>query len=412
MTRQADASNGPLDGVKVVSIEQAVAAPLCARHLRDVGADVVKIERVGSGDFARQYDSVIHGESSHFVWLNHGKKSIALDLKKQRGVAILRDLLETADVLVSNLGPGALDRIIDDETMARDFPKLIRCFLSGYGPIGPFRDRKAFDLLVQGEAGITLSTGTPESPAKAGVSLVDLAGGSYAVSAIALALYERTQSGRGRRLDISLFDVMVEWISPLLLTQAATGRVQAPAGMHHSTITPYGPYKVSGGGYINIAVQNESQWRRLCDRILLSPGLADDPRYATNEVRLRNRAELESRVQAGLREYTLDNLSAALDEADIPWGNLNDVASVLAHPQLQDEGRWLTAALPGGGSARVLRSPFRLMHAEPPIEHVPAVGEHTLEILQSLGYSIGDIRDLERDGVVSTSSLEKEEAAS
>ena len=376
---------GPLAGLRVVAVEQAVAGPLCSRHLADLGANVVKVERPGSGDFARRYDTLAHGEATHFVWLNRGKRSVALDLKAPDGRAALRSLLASADVLVSNLGTGALERIVDLDAVRAGNPALVSCAISGYGPDGPYAGRKAFDLLVVGEAGVTLSTGTPESPAKPGVSMADLAGGVYAMAAITAALLERTRTGVGRHVDISLFDVMTEWMTPLLMAEELSGASVPPAGMHHATITPYGPYRSRDGARVNIAVQNDAQWQRLCRKVLRDDALADDPVYATNEQRLRHRSSCEAAVQAGLATLDLLELEQALDAADVPWGRLRTAGEVLTHPQLEQTGRWTTARVPGGESVRVIADPFRYRDRRAPADReVPAVGAHTAEILAEL----------------------------
>jgi len=392
----------PLNGVRVISIEQAVAAPLCSRHLLDLGADVIKVERVGTGDFARYYDQAVEGQSTHFVWLNAGKRSIALDLKHRAGVEILHRLLSTADVLVSNLGPGALDRIVTAQTLRRRYPSLVRCSISGYGTSGPYRNRKAYDLLVQGEAGITLNTGTPASPAKAAVSLVDLAAGSYAATAILAALLNRKRSGRGADVDISMFDAMLEWMTPLLLMQHMTGHVPEPAGMHHATITPYGAYRTAEGRLINIAVQNDGEWQRLCSQVLKSPAVGSDPRFGTNELRLKNRRELDTIVAAAFQRCTAEELSQTLEAADIPWGHLNDVAGVLAHPQLAAvEDR--VVEIPGGRTVSLPDTKVGLGPKAANREVSPALGAHTLEILSALGYTTANVEQLVRARTVAVS---------
>jgi itaconate CoA-transferase len=376
---------GPLAGLRVVAVEQAVAGPLCSRHLADLGADVVKVERPGSGDFARRYDTLAHGEATHFVWLNRGKRSVALDLKAPDGRAALRALLGTADVLVSNLGTGALERIVDLDEVRQANPGLVSCAISGYGPDGPYARKKAFDLLVVGEAGVTLSTGTPDSPAKPGVSMADLAGGVYAMAAITAALLERTRTGTGRHVDVSLFDVMAEWMTPLLMAEELSGASVPPAGMHHATITPYGPYRSADGAQVNIAVQNDAQWQRLCRLVLHDDALADDPAYATNEGRLQRRTACEAAVAAGIGALGLAALERALDDADVPWGRLRTAGEVLTHPQLEQTGRWTSARLPSGASVRVVADPFRYRdRAVPSGRQVPAVGAHTAEVLAEL----------------------------
>jgi len=268
-----------LAGIRVIAIEQAVAAPLCTRHLADLGADVIKVERPQQGDFARDYDDFVRGHSSHFVWLNRGKRSIALDLKSPDGRRVLLELLRTADVLVCNLAPGALERIVGDAELAEINPCLVRCYVSGYGTSGPYAGRKAYDLLVQGEAGTIAVTGTPQQRAKPGVSLADLA---------------------GQRLDISLFEVLLEWMSPSLLAQKYTGHTPEPAGLGHASIVPYGPYSTADGKEILLAVQTDGQWRRLCSSVLKDTPLIADPVLSTNAGRLRNRARVEAAVQESL----------------------------------------------------------------------------------------------------------------
>ncbi len=376
----------PLAGIRVVALEQAVAGPLCTRHLAELGAEVVKVERPGSGDFARGYDDWAAGTSTHFAWLNRGKRSVALDLRSDAGRSALHALLVRADVLVSNLGAGAVGRLVDLDAVRRANPGLVTCAVSGYGPEGEYSTRKAFDLLVTGEAGVTLATGTPEAPAKPGVSVADLAGGTYAVAAVCAALTERARTGRGLHVDISLFEVMTEWMMPLLMAEDLTGRRVAPAGLHHATITPYGPYRCADGRRVNLAVQNDAQWERLCEHVLQDAALARDPRFRTNADRLGHRAECEAAVQSAVAGLTRDALVAALESADVPWGDLNDTRAVLDHPQLRETGRWQHAVVPGGGRVRVLVDPFHRGGAEgQPDARVPALGEHTHEVLAELG---------------------------
>lgn len=394
----------PLAGVKVVAIEQAVAGPLCSRHLRDLGASVVKVERPGSGDFARYYDELMDGESTYFVWLNRGKRSLAIDLKSSAGRDILNRLVGGADVLLSNLGPGALERLVDLEALTEANPRLVHCSISGYGTAGPYRDRKAFDLLVQGEAGITLSTGNVESPAKVGVSLVDLAGGVYATAAINAALVERSRSGHGTRIDISLFDVMTDWMMPILLA-AREGRPLVRSGMHHASITPYGPYLTADGVTVNLAVQNDAQWRRLCELVLSDDELVCDVHLATNAGRLRNRAAVEDRVATAIRNRQSGVLIELLEHADIPWGYVNDTKQVLQHAQIAALDRWFGVDLPSGRRITLLTDPFS---AQATLENVqvPAVGGETQEILHELGYESQAIKDLEDRGAFGSRAAE------
>ncbi len=378
-----------LAGVRVLAVEQAVAAPLCTRHLADLGADVIKIERPGAGDFARDYDNFVLGYSSHFVWLNRGKRSVALDLKSDSGRQALRALLATADVLVSNLAPGAFERILTDDEVASINPRLVRCFLSGYGPTGPYAQRKAYDLLVQGEAGTIAATGTRAQPAKPGVSLADLAGGTYALAAITAALFERERSGVGQRIDIALFDVLLEWMSPLLLAQHHNGTAPEPAGLRHASIAPYGPYVSQDGDWVLIAVQNEGQWRRLCAGVLADTFLGVDPETASNAGRLRHRARVEQAVGQAAATLGTERLVALLESADVPHARLNQLPAVLDHPQAAARHRWSQTRLPDGRSAMVVTSPFDAAGSSGTDRAVPALGEHTAEVLGELDRPAG-----------------------
>ena len=390
---------GMLAGVNVVALEQAVAVPLCTRHLAELGASVTKIERPAAGDLAREYDTLLNGDSTYFVWLNRGKRSVALDLKSDEGVEVLNELLATADVLVTNFGPGVVERLLGGAPDER-FTNLIYCAVTGYGPVGPYRDRKAFDLLIQGEAGVTLSTGTDARPAKPGVSLADLAGGTYALAAILAGLFERQTTGRGRRIDISIFDVVIEWMSPLLLRDRAGGHVPPPAGMHHATIVPYGPYATRDGQLINIAVQTSDAWRRLCE--VIDPTLATDPSYATPEQRLRNRTMLEPLIEQWTRGLDAGELIELLEASDVPWGHVRTVHEAASHPQLLAEERWVTCALAGGKTTEALLGPFRFDGRPLPSGPVPALGEATTEVLTRLGYTPVQIQRLRDKGIIRT----------
>jgi itaconate CoA-transferase len=395
------ATSLPLAGLRVIALEQAVAAPLCSRHLADLGADVIKVERVDGGDFARGYDGFVHGMSSHFVWLNRGKRSVALDVKDARGRAALLALTDTADVLVSNLGAGALERIVTDEELAARNPRLIRCAISGYGPSGPYADRKAYDLIVQGEAGVTANTGEPGHPAKPGVSLADLGGGIYAVAGILAALHARERTGRGEQVHIAMLDVLVEWMSPLLLAYREAGIDLPPAGTRHATITPYGPFTASDGITVNIAVQNDRQWQSLCAVLGLAE-LAGDARVGHNAGRLAHRDLVEGAVAAATAGRDSASLTAALDAAGVPWGLLNDVAGVAAHPQLAAGDRWIPARLPDGELAAVPAPPFRLgADGEQPAlrDEVPGLGADTRAVLASAGLDEAQIRALLDAGI-------------
>jgi len=390
-----------LSGLRVIAVEQAVAGPLCSRHLADLGADVIKVERPGSGDFARGYDDYVLGTSSHFAWLNRGKRSLAVDVKSDAGLSVLKTLLAHADVLVCNLAPGAFNRLIDARELSELNPALVRCFLSGYGPVGPFADRKAYDLLVQGEAGTVTATGTPEVPAKPGVSLADLAGGSYALSAILAALVARGRTGLGQEINIALFDVLLEWMSPLILAERYHHPAPLPAGVHHASIAPYGPYRTSDAKEILVAVQNEGQWRRLCECVLGAPALAANPRFTTNTLRVQNRAELETAVSGAFAATTSQQALSALAHADVPYASMNQIADVLEHEQAAATGRWSPAVLPTGEQVTVVTSPFHpKAESDDTARPIPAVGEHSIEVLREYGYPADSIERLVADGVV------------
>jgi itaconate CoA-transferase len=383
-----------LRGIRVIAVEQAVAAPLCTRHLADLGADVVKIERPGGGDFARSYDETVFGEASHFVWLNRGKRSVVLDLKAETGRQVLRRLLRDADVLVCNLAPGALDRIVPDDELAGLNPRLVRCYLSGYGATGPYATRKAYDALVQGEAGTITATGTPETPAKPGVSLADLAGGTYALTAVTAALYARERTGLGKRIDVALFDVLLEWMSPLLLAELHSGSAPQPAGLRHASIVPYGPCTTADGQDVLIAVQNEGQWRRLCRTVLDDPALLEDPAFASNSARVRHRERTERTVQARIGTLSTAEVIDRLERADVPYAQLNQIADVLVHPQAAANGRWSEATLPSGQAVRVVTSPLHREPEPPGGRRVPWLGEHTAGVLRELGLSETEVAEL------------------
>lgn len=369
-----------LESIKVIAVEHAVAAPLCTRHLAELGAEVIKIERPGTGDFARHYDDFVHGEASHFSWLNRGKKSVVLDLKTEAGKKDLIGLLAKADILVSNLAPGAFERIISEVEMEQ-FPRLIRAHISGYGTEGPYADRKAYDLLVQGEAGVIASTGTEEEKARPGISVGDLAGGIYALAAINAALVERTRTGFGQRIDISLFDSLAEWMSPLLFAEKYSGSTPPPAGRGHASITPYGPFTSRDAKEIQIAVQNDGQWLRLCGEVMDRGDLAADLRYATNTGRLADRVRLEAEVSRAFAQIDAAELLNRLEKADVPYGILREVDEVVLHPQLLARNRWTAAKTQAGISFEALLPPFLSGSDGAEVKKVPALGEHTSEVL-------------------------------
>jgi itaconate CoA-transferase len=373
----------PLADVRVVALEQAVAAPLCTRHLADLGADVIKIEPPG-GEFGRLYDNVIDGQSAYFVWLNAGKRSVVLDLKSEFGRRHFELLLESAAVFVHNLGPGAVDRLGFgwDVAHAR-WPSLISCAISGYGLDGPDRHRKAFDLLLQGESGLISLTGTPHEPAKVGISIGDIASGMYALSAIQAALLQRQRTGVGVLIDISMLECLAEWISAPAYFQRYRGQPPVRTGLRHHTIVPYGAFRIADGSLMNLAVQNEGQWRRLCDGVLRRPGLSDDPRFLTNILRVRNRHILEPLIEQILSEIDRGELEERLTTSDVPFGAINDMHGLLHHRQLRDRGRWSTVITPAG-TTPALEHPINIVGLRRPTRRVPDLGEHTDEVLSEL----------------------------
>jgi itaconate CoA-transferase len=392
-------SSFPLAGLRVVTFEQAVAMPLCSRHLADLGADVVKVER-REGDFARNYDSALHGTSTWFAWLNRGKRSLTLDMKLASGREVAERLIAGADVVLQNFAPGAFDRLgLGVGQLHERYPRLIAASLTGYGEDGPYRDRKAYDLLLQAEAGVLAITGTGDLPAKAAVSVVDLSAGMYAFGAVTAALYRRERTGEGAAIRISLFDSITEWMSPFTL-MAEHGPKPKRAGARHNAIVPYGTYRVAGGRQVVFAVQNEAEWRRLCSDVLRRPELADDPRFAVNEARLRNREALETLIEAALAEVEAETVEARLEAAALAYSRMNDVTEVLHHPQVMARDRLLQALLPGGASAELLRSPFNIEGVEDANLTVPAVGEHTDAVLRELGYTDAELAQLRSMGAV------------
>jgi itaconate CoA-transferase len=383
-------ARSPLAGLRVVALEQAVAAPTCSRQLADLGAEVIKIERPGGGDFARGYDGDLRGISGHFAWLNRGKRSVVLDLKGEAGRAALRRLLDRADVFVHNLGPGAVERLgFGYEAVAARNPGLVWCGISGYGPDGPYRDRKAYDLLLQGEAGVLSVTGTPAEMAKVGVSVADVGAGLYAYGAILAALLARGRTGRGERIDIAMLECLAEWLTPAIYHWLGVGEVVERAGPRHNLIVPYGVYPCADGA-VNFAIQNDGQWQRFCAGVLGDPALADDPRYAANPDRLRNRAALEASIEVRFATRTVADLIAALDAADIPNGRVNDVPGVAEHPQLAARGRWTTIDSPAGPLPAML-PPHNLAGTPAAMGAIPALGEHTRAVLAELGYDDDEI---------------------
>ncbi len=394
----------PLDGVTVVALEHAIAAPFCTRQLADLGARVIKIERPGSGDFARAYDSRVRGLSSHFVWTNRSKESLTLDLKQEAAREVLHQLLSTADVLVQNLAPGAAARMgLSYDALSPPYPRLIVCDISGYGDDaqrpGPYRDKKAYDLLIQSEAGFLSVTGTPESPAKAGCSVADIAAGMYAYSSILAALLQRGQTGRGSRIDVSMLESMAEWMG-FPMYYAYDGAPPPPrAGAAHATIYPYGPFEAGDGRSVMLGLQNEREWASFCTTVLQRPGLAHDERFKANALRVAHRDALQKIISEVFQQLTAEQVISRLEQAQIASASVNNMHDLWAHPQLQARGRW-TRVESSEGSISALLPPGSNSDFRPRMEKVPALGEHTDQILTGLGYEPEAISTLRASGVI------------
>lgn len=383
----SDAQALPLSGLRVVALEQAVAAPFCSRQLADMGADVVKVERPNGGDPARGYDAAMRGESAYFAWLNRGKRSVALDLSMEAARQAFAQMLARADVFVHNLAPSAIERLgYSYEALAPTHPRLIWCGISGYGPDGPRRDSKAYDMLVQAESGVVSLTGSPNAPAKVGISIADISAGLYAYSSILTALIQRSVTGKGECIDISMLECLTEWMSPPLYVWQGTGKVPARVGVRHNMIVPYGAYACADGD-VMFAVQNAAEWRRFCDVVMQQPALTDDERFRTNPLRLTNRDLLEELIEERFRTHTQSEVMGWLTLADIATGSVNDVPMVAAHPQLAARGRWTTVASPSG-DIPALVPPHNLKSVAPRMGAVPALGEHTNAVLAELRLSL------------------------
>ena len=387
----------PLEGITVVTLEHAIAAPFCTRQLADQGARVIKIERPGVGDFARAYDTRVNGLCSHFVWTNRSKESLSLDLKADAAGEILDKLLADADVLVQNLAPGAAARMgLSYEVLSQRFPKLIVCDISGYGEDGPYRDKKAYDLLIQSESGFVSITGTPDEPSKAGCSIADIAAGMYAYTNILTALLQRGRTGRGRHIDVSMLEAMTEWMT-YPLYYAYDGATPPPrAGAAHATIYPYGPFATGDGKTVMLGLQNEREWVNFCAQVLQQPGLATDARFNANAKRTAARAELKALIEQAFAGLTAADVVARLDAAGIANAQVNAMADVWAHPQLQARGRWTEVATPAGPVPALL--PPGCTNAR--MDAVPALGQHTRQVLGVLGYSAEQIDALAQQGAI------------
>lgn len=368
-----------------MSLEQAIAAPFCTRQLADLGARVIKVERPDVGDFARHYDKRVRGQSSHFVWVNRSKESLALDLKQPKDLAVLKTLIGRADVLVQNLAPGASGRMgLSYEALQAQNPGLIVCDISGYGSDGPYRDKKAYDLLVQSEAGVLSITGTKDEPAKVSMSIADISAAMYALTNILGAIMTRQRTGQGAKIDISMLESMAEWMSfPLYYTYQ--GQPPPPrVGAQHATIYPYGPFSTGDGGSVMLGLQNEREWEKLCNEVLQKPELASDPKFNANVLRVENQEELAKTIHDVFSQWTAAELLEKLDAAGIANAKLNEMEDVWQHPQLKARGRW-TEVRTEGGWVPALIPPGCATVEEARMDSVPILGEHTEAILAELG---------------------------
>jgi len=377
----------PLDGITVVSLEHAIAAPFCTRQLADLGARVIKVERPGVGDFARAYDQRVAGEASHFVWVNRSKESISLDLKQPAALEVLQELVAGADVLVQNLAPGAAARMgLGAQALQAKYPRLVVCDISGYGEDGPYRDKKAYDLLIQSEAGFLSVTGTPEDPCKSGNSIADIAAGMYAYTGILAALLQRGKTGKGSHIDVSMLESLAEWMGfPMYYAyQGATPPPRSAAS--HATIYPYGPFPAGDGGTVMLGLQNEREWKLFCEKVLLQPALATDARFDSNARRNEHREELRAIIVGLFGALSTAQVLERLDAAQIANARMNDMAGLWAHPQLQARERWRQVDSPAGPIPALLPA-GRQSAFDYRMDAIPAVGEHTDAILSALGRS-------------------------
>lgn len=394
----------PLEGILVVGLEQVIAGPFCTRQLAELGARVIKIERPGGGDAARGYDRTVKGQSSHFVWVNRSKESLSLDVKHPGAKPVLDRLMQKADVFVQNLAPGAAERLgLGAAELRAKHPRLVWCGISGYGPAGPYAEKKAYDLLVQCEAGLLSVTGTPGQPAKAGVPVADIAAGMYALSSILAALYRRAQEGVGATLDITMFESLGEWMGFPAYFTAYGGAAPPRSGAHHATIVPYGPFKAGDGGTVFLSIQNEREFERFCDGVLLNSGLKNDPKFSTGPARAQNRDAMHAEIEKIFLKLTAEEILQRLEQADIANAKLNSMQEFWDHPQLEARDRWREIGTPAG-PVEAMKPPFNIDGFEPRMDAVPALGEHSGTILAELGFSHQDIEKMKREKIIQEGS--------
>ena len=390
----------PLDGITVVALEQAVAAPFATRQLADLGARVIKIERPVVGDFARDYDETVKGLSSHFVWLNRSKESLTLDVKHATAAQILERLIVRADVFVQNLAPGAARRLgLAADVLLPKHPRLIVCDVSGYGESGPYSSKKAYDLLVQSEAGVLSVTGTPETPSKVGISIADIATGMYAYSGILTALLQRAKTGEGGRVEVTMLEALGEWMNYPLYYTHFSGAAPPRTGPDHATIVPYGRFRAGDGKEVMFGIQNEREWAAFCDRILQQPALAANPRYDSNVRRNERRAEITALVNEVFSTFKAEEVVAKLDAAGIASARINSPEEVWNHPQFTARSRWREVESPVGVIPALL-PPAGVSGVEPRMDPIPELGAHTDAILGELGYAQGEIEALRTAGAI------------
>jgi itaconate CoA-transferase len=390
----------PLEGITVVALEQVIAGPFATRQLAELGARVIKIERPQGGDPARGYDATVKGLSSHFAWVNRSKESLALDVKQPQAREILARLIGKTDIFLHNLAPGAVERLgLGAQELREKHPSLIWCRISGYGPAGPYASKKAYDLLVQCEAGLLSVTGTPETPVKAGIPAADIAAGMYAFASILAALLRRTRSNEGATIDVTMLESLGEWMGFPALFTAYGGAAPPRSGPYHATIVPYGPFAAGDGETVFLGVQNEREFAAFCDRVLEEPSLKTDKRFSSGPARFRNREAFHEEVNKVFSRLNSHEVIARLESADIANARLNDMLAFWRHPQLEARGRWSSVGSPAG-ALDMLKPPFDLSGFEPRLEPIPALGEHTRAILGELGYAEKELDTLAASGVI------------